>query len=428
MPSHALLLLSKSYFASGGGVPDLGNWAKKHITAATGTEFIDVACAVVDDIALPDSTSSSPTSSVSLLLVSEDERAKFVKFDDEEDRTISLGRAWKDQGESHRISADEKDNDDASEWDPEGRSWKDILSGTDRGSTLERNLATSAETDFSAAVIVGDRHFGSVDWPTTLLPNAEKVGVLAAETPFLTGRRMTVALNGHMIESGGIALAFRRAFAARHVTRQRLRALAAPDASHLKIDKCQGNILISLDGAPATYALLAQLNGVLEKDQRLSKDVELYGEVFHAGDTVTHADKTASEPFRPVIKVTSGDPGKGSIALNGGYKVSEGDKLRLHYDDPTAVRTPSHTTADLLAGKVTDTTATIAFIKLPPDAKETYASSDQTASRTVVDEAESVVEGLFTAGSETGLVFGRGDSQFKTWLEESIDTTIVARP
>lgn len=402
MPSHALLLLSKRYFPA--RIDNLGSWARSHISKATGTDYVDVACCVVDDVP-GESPSDQAAAGLSLLLASEDERVKFLRFRDTQDRAISLGRAFKDQGQS------DADFFDAPDWSASnGKSpWQDILSG---GSASRQDAGADIvpEPSFRSALIVSDRHFGVTDWPTRLLPNARKVGLVTAATPFLTGRDMTMTFNDEYIENGGLAMAFAKPLAELAIDRHRLRPLSG---DVLRIDKCQGNILISLDGKPATYALLDRLQGVIGKGQRLSKDVELFGEI-------EHASQAHPSGVRPIVKITSGDPGKGSIALNGGYKVAVGDALRLHYDDPSGAPGDGARTQ---IGSSEDT-VTVMLAKTAAESQGYVQQSDAAD-----DKVEAVVyNGRFGAASETGLVVGDAHADQRAWMEEAADTVIVVRP
>jgi hypothetical protein len=157
-------------------------------------------------------------------------------------------------------------------------------------------------------------------------------------------------------------------------------------------NRSQGNILITLNNQPATYCLLEQIKA--PSTGAIPKDLLLFGQVQHGGIV----DSTTA-----MIKIISGDPGKGSMALNGGYHVSEGDALQLFRagEEERLPELPSGTR--------------LVFEKLPVDASETYAD----AQADPLNAKQETIAGEFRAGSERGLVVGGSGSRQQTWVSEA---------
>jgi hypothetical protein len=209
MPSQAIFLISRSYFPlSLDGT--LAQLLRKTVTDAVG-EHCQVASAVVDAV--------GETAGVSMLVASEDEGALLLPFRDQIDRQISLGRAWKDQA-SQTASED---------WQiPADASWKSILSDVSAFEKASTGLALKPHPQMRSAIVVSGTGFSGLDWPSQLLPNARKTGLLASMTPFLTGLPVTMTHEDQMISRGGWALAFPHARAELQVAYPNLHKLGEP--------------------------------------------------------------------------------------------------------------------------------------------------------------------------------------------------------
>lgn len=411
MPSHALLLISRHFFPESDS-SNLATTIHQSIIQALGDDTIEVISAVVDEIPqkVADGTSVNGKRGVSLLLASEDERASIHVFEDKVDRNISLGRAWKSQG--HPENQETIDD----EWLPTGN-WKELLSG---GTASPPSGVTNIVpvSDVKSALIVSQGNFASIDWAAQLLPKAYKYGLSAAVTPFLTGFPITLTHNNEILKSGGIAMAFRAHPKKMQVRYPRLSILGDPlpvtklvlCSSSLAItdqSRAQGNILISLEDQPATYALLERIRSVIQKDLKISKDILLFGQIKHQDTPET---STAS---LPMIKIIAGDPGKGSIALNGGYRVREGDIIQLFYEDPAHIGSAS-TVKSGYSDRVD-----VQFSTIKADSSESYQSESNRSEKSTSDME--VEEGKFSGGSCQGIIMG---SPSRTWVHESVDSVI----
>lgn len=170
--------------------------------------------------------------------------------------------------------------------------------------------------------------------------------------------------------------------------------------------RAQGNILITLDDQPATYALLERIRSVIQKDLKISKDILLFGQIIHADSSSSNSD------LNPMIKIIAGDPGKGSIALSGGYRVQESDQIQLFYED---------TESDVLTQNRAETSSTgvqIFFSNMGIDTSDSYEASTVPSTP---DTMQSLEEGLFTGASNSGVIAG---TQTRTWVEESVGSCI----
>lgn len=165
-----------------------------------------------------------------------------------------------------------------------------------------------------------------------------------------------------------------------------------------------------MDDQPATYALLERIRSVIQKDLKISKDIQLYGQITH------HDTSLAVDEPLPLIKIIAGDPGKGSIALSGGYRVREGDAIQLFYEDPDSSVEMGAGPPPGLAG------VTMSFTTLKPDTNEGFATArDGVAGEAETSVSGRMIEGLFTGGSCSGFVAGGCE---RSWVHESAGSEV----
>lgn len=145
---------------------------------------------------------------------------------------------------------------------------------------------------------------------------------------------------------------------------------------------------------------------MIQKDLKISKDILLFGEIRHA-DSSSEADLT------PKIKIIAGDPGKGSIALSGGYRVQESDKIQLFYEDRSS---------DLISQNRAECATSgveISFSNLGIDTSDSYEESTVS---TTSSTGQTTEENFFGAASNSGIIAG---TPTRTWVEESAGSNIV---
>lgn len=220
MPSHALVLVSRAYFPEV-QADQYAQTVYSSIIEALGDDTIQVVSAVVDDVASTKDVKNAqghPTRGVSLFLASEDEGASIHTFEDKVDRNISLGRAWKSQGDP----ANQETIDDG--WVPTG-DWKELLGGGGSSTSPSETTTIVPAQNVQSAILVGKGDFFAIDWPAQLFPKATVYGIPASITPFLTGYPITLSHNDKILKNGGVAIGFNRKQAQVHITHPRLKLL-----------------------------------------------------------------------------------------------------------------------------------------------------------------------------------------------------------
>ncbi|BEJ12563.1 hypothetical protein CspHIS471_0210230 [Cutaneotrichosporon sp. HIS471] len=209
------------------------------------------------------------------------------------------------------------------------------------------------------------------DWPED--ERGGKTGLVAAATPFLTGRPYTLFYGGQVYGGGSVGVGITRP--CNTVIEYGVEPLDAP----AKVAGARGNLLLSFDGRNSnpTQCLIAALQARDGKGRSgITKDEEFYLAIMEPGS-----------PTPRVVRILSGDPSRGSISLETEHPLFPGQFVQFMHR-PTAP-TPAQALAD-----------TLRFAVLPRT--DELAPAPRTGSP--------VRREGFVAASEGGFVHGREPS------------------
>ncbi|CAG8510466.1 7587_t:CDS:2 [Paraglomus brasilianum] len=135
-------------------------------------------------------------------------------------------------------------------------------------------------------------------------PAYKKLGIIGTSTPFTTARPVTLFYNEHVLSQGVVGFSLTPTsigdIALQHSS-------LSPFGDIMKITKCRGNIILELDGLNATRLLLDSLRA---GNADVSKETELYLGIYPPS-VDRYDDSTLI-----ISKITSGDPAKGSMAID----------------------------------------------------------------------------------------------------------------
>lgn len=134
------------------------------------------------------------------------------------------------------------------------------------------------------------------------------MGLIAAQTPFLNGHPFTLFYNGAIIDGGSVGIAMSRKIS----SKTDYSCLYSLSSEPMKITKCQGNIILELDGVRASNKLVSEVYS----DKATSTDTRLFCEVID-GDS------------KAILVVTGGDTSKGTLALETLGDLKVGSKIRF---------------------------------------------------------------------------------------------------
>ncbi|TFK48716.1 hypothetical protein OE88DRAFT_1663806 [Heliocybe sulcata] len=144
------------------------------------------------------------------------------------------------------------------------------------------------------------------------LPGADKLGLIASSTPFLTGRPFTLFHNGQIHSGGAVGVATTKSGTASSVEFNGLRAITPA----LTITGSDGNLVQELDGANPSGLLLNAIRksgageGLAQNDEYFMgvlKDDELW----------------------QVYRIMSGDPSRGTMSLESGVAPPVGTSVKV---------------------------------------------------------------------------------------------------
>ncbi|EJD50793.1 hypothetical protein AURDEDRAFT_159938 [Auricularia subglabra TFB-10046 SS5] len=151
----------------------------------------------------------------------------------------------------------------------------------------------------------------------------QKIGLAASHTPFVNGLPFTLFKNGSVITDGAVGLALqgpKRLHSSFNLGG--FRAISSP----VKVTSARGNIVHTLGKDKATRHLLAAIHGAGLSTES-SKDDDFYLALFPRGDSASTPTDTSS--YDAVLQINSGDPSRGSIAVESEWGPSMGDYVQI---------------------------------------------------------------------------------------------------
>ncbi|BEI81863.1 hypothetical protein CcaverHIS002_0210230 [Cutaneotrichosporon cavernicola] len=154
---------------------------------------------------------------------------------------------------------------------------------------------------------------------------AMTTGLVAAATPFLTGRPYTLFYGGQVYGGGSVGVGITRP--CNTVIEYGVEPLDAP----AKVAGARGNLLLSFDGRNSnpTQCLIAALQARDGKGRSgITKDEEFYLAIMEPGS-----------PTPRVVRILSGDPSRGSISLETEHPLFPGQFVQFMHR-PTAPPPP----------------------------------------------------------------------------------------
>ncbi|KAJ1738556.1 hypothetical protein LPJ68_005453 [Coemansia sp. RSA 1086] len=152
-------------------------------------------------------------------------------------------------------------------------------------------------------------------------PNAIKLGIVGAQTPFFNGREFTLLKDFWVYDSGVVGVAFGSCSdkapgltsiaGVPKVVYGRLK----PISGQYKILKCKGNVILELEQGDGAHSLIAALRKARVEHQGHDSDNRLFARVTCTQDQANNCEAGASESEK-VFQITGGNPAKGGLALD----------------------------------------------------------------------------------------------------------------
>ncbi|GLB45542.1 hypothetical protein LshimejAT787_2301020 [Lyophyllum shimeji] len=318
-------------------------------------------------------------------------------------RSTIPGRPTPQVGRWHAFR--KKDHDDVPSA-PQGElSWSEVWNRNAGGVALPPALQDLNPDYVNEVVYLTDRAPEGLVNALAEFPRATKLGLIAASTPFITGRPVTLFHNDNIYDSGAVGLAFRRAPGASAQTEF---SGVLPISPVMTVTDCEGNMLNALDDTNPTQLLLDAIRktGIAMDASQSFKDEETF---------LLGVVPNAAEP-QQMYSITAGDPWRGNISLASQNAPAVGTQVQvcapIHLMANSEIR-PSwqffhrpksaKVEVPMTRPRSNDTSALrfLACAEIPFDSVE------------VGDGEVEVLQDAFIAASENGFVLGRPNED--TW-------------
>ncbi|KAI9203229.1 uncharacterized protein BJ171DRAFT_511185 [Polychytrium aggregatum] len=223
------------------------------------------------------------------------------------------------------------------------------------------------------------------------VPKGTKFGIAGTQTPFITGTPYTLFYNDKAVPEGLVGVAITpKADGDESKNTLIIHDLEiahptlAPLGEPLTITNCRGNIILELDEGKASRHLLGQVEAYM-RDAVRATDRRLYMRIWDEGDE--------GESHDSVLLIISGDPTKGTLALDTTKEIVKGMKAQFMIRDKEG---------DELPRSIEDARSTIQFSSVPQE--HTVLSVADDAPLQPVFSLEAIA-----AQSESGFVFGTAE-------------------
>ncbi|KAJ1988683.1 hypothetical protein GGI25_006289 [Coemansia spiralis] len=157
-------------------------------------------------------------------------------------------------------------------------------------------------------------------------PQALKIGIVGAQTPFLNGREYTLFSDSQVYDTGMVGFAFSRTEQSKdkrcahhdslHVAHNGLE----PVSEVLRILRCKGNVILEVENGAAARSLLASVRSRrITRPGSAEESSRLYARIV--------PEKGSDQSM--MCQVTGGDPAKGGLALDTLRDLSAGQYIQF---------------------------------------------------------------------------------------------------
>ncbi|KAJ7288536.1 hypothetical protein C8J57DRAFT_1280598 [Mycena rebaudengoi] len=272
---------------------------------------------------------------------------------------------------------------------------EDVPSGTvDWGSVWDQSLTNNAlpaelqtinSDEIGTIIYFSDAAPEGLSNALASFPGATKLGLIAASTPFVTGRPFTLFRNDKIYDSGAVGVAVKHPKSNVQVKFLGMKPLSSP----MVVTQAEGNLVISLDYKNPTQLLLAAIKeaGVETSGSDSLKD----------NDEFSLGTLQSGEP-QQMFNIMSGDPSRGTIALKSMSAPPAGVQVQFfHRSKSTGLSIPKE------LSRPSEGRHTLGFISCP----ETRQYVHPPLGAAVPDGIDQVYADMFLAGSDSGYILSR---------------------
>ncbi|KAJ2847802.1 hypothetical protein IWW36_003663 [Coemansia brasiliensis] len=181
-------------------------------------------------------------------------------------------------------------------------------------------------------------------------PNAIKLGIVGAQTPFFNGREFTLFKDHQVYDSGIVGVAFGACDGANQAA---IPALAAgvpkvvygrlkPISGQYRIERCKGNVILELEEGDGAHSLIAALRKARMEHQCHDSDSRLFARITCTQNQQASSGEAAELQSEKVFQVTGGNPAKGGLAVDTLCDLAPGQFIQFMMlaDSPSSQTAP----------------------------------------------------------------------------------------
>ncbi|OJT13297.1 hypothetical protein TRAPUB_10063 [Trametes pubescens] len=269
--------------------------------------------------------------------------------------------------------------------------WDNTMSRVYEGQALPVELESLRAADVHSILYFSDNAPEGLCSSLLKFRLATKLGLIGTSTPFVTGRPYTLFHNERIHSDGAVGVCLSSsARPAAYSVFPGLEAITRP----MIVTDSDGNLVNSLDHANPSSLLLHAIKNhpaVAGSAQGISPDLRLYIGTLHQ-------KANGHQELVQLSSIMSGDPSRGSIALDAEGAPAEGSLVQIFLLPPSA-------SLDVLGEAQRHSGA--------PEPRLAFASTslDEAEARSISEEVEdhgaTVLEDTFLAASENGCIVSR---------------------
>ncbi|RPD66989.1 hypothetical protein L226DRAFT_477042 [Lentinus tigrinus ALCF2SS1-7] len=240
-------------------------------------------------------------------------------------RSTIAGRKAAQVGRWHAMHQKEKQQDTQDY--SQDIDWESALSRSYESDAVLPELRDLSDKDTDSILYLSDNAPEGLNSVLSRFSSASKLGLIATSTPFVTGRPYTLFYNDSIHSDGAVGICLSSGPCSSAWSEYPgLEAITRP----MIVTNAEGNLVNALDNANPSRLLLHAIQNhpaVAASAEHISKDLQLYlGTLKQVG---------VSHQLDQLFYIMSGDPSRGSIALDTDTAPPEGSMVQFFLLPPT---------------------------------------------------------------------------------------------
>ncbi|KAI9000848.1 hypothetical protein BD414DRAFT_472912 [Trametes punicea] len=275
--------------------------------------------------------------------------------------------------------------------------WESALSNAYDGNALPPPLSGLSPESVDSVLYFSDNAPEGLSSALSKFFSATKLGLVGTSTPFITGRPYTLFYNDSIHSDGAVGICLSTPIRnSPHSAFPGLEPITRP----LIVTSSEGNLVNALDNANPSVLLLQAIRNhpalASRSEQGISPEIKVYMGTLKQKDGVRELDQ--------LFCITSGDPSRGSIALDTEAAPADGTVVQMFLLPPSA---SPDVVGEVQNYHSTQTcgsrhTQNLTFVSTSLNDSHAFSSSSENA-----DGETIILKDVFLAASENGSIVSR---------------------